>query len=77
MKAKEMQNKIGKDALKTESFEDEYNLQLYGETVPSAFNWMTPEEQRRRVDEINNMIEDKNDGKAKDVDFNLKNNGLQ
>ncbi|SHE76489.1 MULTISPECIES: hypothetical protein [Caloramator] len=39
---------------------DEYNLHLYGEMVPSEFAWMTPEEQRKRVDEVEQKLKSKN-----------------
>lgn len=56
-----------------------YNLNLYGEMLPPLYSWMTPEEQRRRTEDINNMMDkrDINDGKATDVDMGFRNNGLK
>ncbi|CDF58934.1 hypothetical protein [Thermobrachium celere] len=44
---------------------DEYNLNLYGEMVPTEFAWMTPEEQRKRVEEIEEKLKQKNNKSKK------------
>jgi hypothetical protein len=55
-----------------------HNFDIYGEMVPSLYSWMTPEEQRRKTEQMNNMMENRdNDGKATDVDMGFKNNGLK
>lgn len=38
---------------------DEYNLELYGEMVPTLNAWMTPEEQKQRVEEIEEKMKKK------------------
>ena len=46
---KELQQGIGSDALVEE---DEYNLDVFGEFVPSFDAWITPENQKERMKEI-------------------------
>lgn len=69
-----LEDRYGRDSLNSEEYE--YNLEVYGEMIPSVFSWMTPEEQRKRVQEIQDMLE-KKDGKARDVDLGFKNLGLK
>lgn len=69
-----LEDRYGRDSLNPEEYE--YNLEVYGEMIPSVFSWMTPEEQRKRVQEIQDMLE-KKDGKARDVDLGFKNLGLK
>ncbi|WP_159945843.1 hypothetical protein [Caloramator fervidus] len=38
-------------------FKFNYNLEKYGEFIPSFNSWMTPEEQRKRVEKINKDLE--------------------
>lgn len=71
---KVLEDRYGRDNLSSEEYE--YNLQNYGEMVPSVFSWMTPEDQKKRASEIQDMIE-KQDGKAKDYDLGFKNLGLK
>lgn len=73
-KLKEFKNRLGEDGLSQGDFG--YNLEYYGEMVPTVFAWITPEEQKRRAEEMGDML-NKRDGKAKDVDLGFKNMGLQ
>lgn len=43
------------------------------------FSWKTPEKQKKRTEEMENMIKDNemHDGKARDVDVGLNNMGLR
>lgn len=71
---KEFKNRLGEDGLG--QGEANYNLEYYGEMIPTIFAWITPEEQKRRAEEMGEMLK-KMDGKAKDVDLGFKNVGLQ
>lgn len=72
-----LKRKIGSDGLKITEYQ--YNLENYGEAVPSYFSWITPDEQRIRAEDMEKMIKAdvSNAGKAKDVDAGINNMGLQ
>lgn len=38
-------------------FKFNFNLERYGEFIPSFNNWMNPDEQRKRVEKINKELE--------------------
>lgn len=47
---KKEESEVGKDGLKDS--EDEFDMHLYGEFVPSFNSWVLMDEQRERINEI-------------------------
>jgi hypothetical protein len=46
---------IGKDGLKENT--DDFNLEVYPEFVPTLNSWISPEEQKKRAQEISENLE--------------------
>jgi hypothetical protein len=53
----ENKNEIGLDGLKQEMYDNDYNLELYGEFVPTLFSWIDPNEQMKRCEEITKDVD--------------------
>lgn len=45
---------IGKDGLK--EIDDNFNLEIYPEFVPTLNSWISPEEQKKRLQEISKNL---------------------
>lgn len=50
-----LEKSIGKDGLKEHT--DNFNLEIYPEFVPTFNSWISPEEQKKRVQEISKNLE--------------------
>jgi hypothetical protein len=50
-----LEKSIGKDGLKENT--DNFNLGVYPEFVPTLNSWISPEEQKKRVQEISENLE--------------------
>ena len=49
-----------------EKFEIGDDSTKYGEFISSYFAWITPEEQKRKVDKLQNMTKDKENQKSRE-----------
>jgi|GEM_PF-7092373 len=43
--------------LRGKRFKFNFNLESYGEFIPSFNNWISPDEQRKRVEKINEELD--------------------
>jgi hypothetical protein len=43
--------------LRGKRFKFNFNLESYGEFIPSFTNWISPDEQRKRVEKINEELD--------------------